>query len=159
MTERDVQRILTHPWNTRWSHRELLSVPNTNGFLAYEADLLVVSVAGYLSEIEIKVSISDLKADLKKGHGHFDSKNRVKNLYFAGPAEMKEAFFEFAPERAGIILITLPRSPKGSGSCIEVRAPKANKLARPLSFEDKYKLARLGAMRYWERFHEGKYDV
>jgi len=48
-----------------------LVIPNVSyGFLPYEADLLVLMKSGWVDEVEIKVSLSDLKADAKKRHTH-----------------------------------------------------------------------------------------
>ena len=140
MTERDVQNNLVRG---RWPYMQFLSVPNTNGFLRYEADLLIVSAAGYLTEVEIKVTRADLRADVKKGHGH--RSKLVKSLWFAGPESLTAAFLEFAPERAGVLVI---REGERWASTV-VRQPKRNAHASALTMKHQYNLARLGALRYW----------
>lgn len=48
-----------------------LIVPNVSyGMLPYEADLIGITPAGQVTEVEIKRSLADLRADYKKGHRH-----------------------------------------------------------------------------------------
>ena len=61
-----------------------LIVPNASwGLGLHECDLLVISKAGYASEVEIKVSKADLLRDREKRHGH--ASDRIKALWFALP--------------------------------------------------------------------------
>ena len=55
------------------------------------------------TEIEIKISLADLKADAHKKHSH--SSDKIKYLYFAIPSYMLEKALPFIPERAGIITV------------------------------------------------------
>src|SRR5690606_3456699 len=86
--------------------RQHLIVPNVSwGFgLNYEADLVVVTKAGYAKEIEIKVSRADLLKDKEKKHNHDCSK--FKELYFAIPERLLKDK-EHIPERAGIIVCSI----------------------------------------------------
>ena len=50
-------------------------VPNVSwGLLNHEADMVVMTKSGYLTEIEIKRSWEDFKADFKKPHEHKDER-------------------------------------------------------------------------------------
>lgn len=71
-----------------------------HSFFHYEMDLITVSKQGIANEIEIKISLSDLKADKNKTHGH--ENQRTKRLYFAIPESIYEQAIEFIPEHAGI---------------------------------------------------------
>ncbi len=134
------------------NYRANLIVPNVywgmTGF--HECDLLVVSKAGYLTEIEIKVTKSDLRADKKKWHGHRSL--RIKRLFFALP-DYLEHCVDLVPERAGIILVrpegnvpgVYPYHPR----CRATRPAQRNKDAGKISEADRYKIARLGALRIW----------
>ena len=120
-----------------------LIVPNVYWGLGlrYEVDLLVLTQSKYAYEIEIKTSISDLKADLKKRHQH-DS-NKFKRLYFAMPLELKLKALELIPERAGLFIVH-------SNSRVElVKTPKLNPNARKLTELEIQKLYELSAMRVW----------
>ncbi len=132
-------------------YRVNLIVPNVYwGMNIHECDLLVVSKAGYLTEIEIKVTRADLKSDGKKWHRH--ESDRIKRLFFALP-DYLENCIDMVPERAGIILVKPKPSVRGvypySPRCRELRAAKRNKAAGKISDADRYKIARLGALRIW----------
>ncbi len=136
-----------------FDYRQNLIVPNVHwGFgLYHECDLLIVSKAGYCTEVEIKVTRADLRADAKKSHGHESA--AIKYLYFALP-DYLEHCQEFVPERAGIILVrpkdnvpgVYPHHPR----CRRVRAPTCQKGGRKMTDGQRYKVARLGALRIWQ---------
>ncbi len=131
-----------------FDYRQNLIVPRVHwGFGAdmHECDLLIMSKAGYLTEVEIKISRADLRADAKKVHGHRNA--RIKYLYFAIPDYLQHCQ-EFVPERAGVILVR-----PGDGStwtrCQKFRAPTCQKGVPKMGETERYKLARLGALRIW----------
>jgi len=124
-----------------------LIVPNISwgaGF-RHELDLLVVSPNGYGTEIEIKVSKSDLKADANKPHEHRSV--RIKRLWFAYPESIGDCA-EFVPERAGIFIVK--RDKCGVGVRVEtLRPPKINTEARKFTPKELDKIRDLAAMRMW----------
>ena len=64
-----------------FEYRRCVIVPNISwGFKIHECDMLVIRQTNYAVEIEIKRSISDLKADFKKKHDHSD--DRIKELFY-----------------------------------------------------------------------------
>lgn len=130
--------------------RERLTVPNVSwGLNMHECDLLTLNKSGYASEIEIKVSKSDLKADAHKSHLH--RSNRIRHLYFAMPKEM-ECCEEFVPIQAGIVLVWHDADAYGDKPryrCQLVRRPITNKCARKFTPEEVLDLARLGTLRIW----------
>ena len=133
------------------NYRQNLIVPNVYWGISglHECDLLVVSKAGYLTEIEIKVTRADLRADKKKWHGH--ESRRIKRLFFALP-DYLEHCIDMVPERAGIILVTpngVDVDPVWTPRCREIRSAQRNKAAGKITDTDRYKIARLGALRIW----------
>ena len=75
--------------------RQVLLVPNVSwGFLPWgESDLLAVSKAGFLTEYEIKTTLSDLKRERKKkrwttGHMEMAFRVRIRRYYIAIPRSM-----------------------------------------------------------------------
>jgi hypothetical protein len=62
MNSRDIIHAITRDL---YSPHQLEVAYNTSGVTGWEADMLVLSRAGYLNEIEIKISVSDFKADFK----------------------------------------------------------------------------------------------
>jgi len=159
MTAEEVQYALTYSQHSPFYIRSHYVVPNVSWGLGFnhELDLLSISKEGRIgTEIEIKVSKSDLKKDLEKLHGHYDA--RIRLLYFAGPIELEKAFFEFAPPKAGIITIShYPERPNHKYQCVIRRRPKLGKWGTTgYKFSDKeiMQLLHLGNMRYWAQFHK-----
>jgi len=137
--------------STYFNYRVNLIVPNVSwGMSIHECDLLIVSQAGYLTEVEIKVTKADLKADAKKWHGH--ESRIIKRLFFALP-DYLENCIDMVPERAGIILVRPKDNVRGvypyRPRCKEIRPAQRNKAAGKLGDTDRYKVARLGALRIW----------
>jgi hypothetical protein len=130
-----------------------LIVPNVSwGMFIHECDLLIVTKAGYCYEVEIKTSRSDLKADIKKRHGH--KSELIKKLYFAIPEYLTDCT-EFIPAHAGIITVSAE-----GGFCQVIREPQVNG-GRSLSEQERFQVARLGTMRIWslKRFVREKINV
>ena len=113
----------------------------------HECDMLIVTKNRYLTEVEIKISLSDLKADFKKEHQHKDE--NIKNFYYAFPEEMKEKAIELIPEGAGILIAVEKECgiPYRKIECY--RKPKINKEAKPINDIVLLKIYRLGYLRYW----------
>lgn len=153
--------------------RKNIVVPNCSwGFLNHEADLLIMSKAGYLTEVEIKRSWSDFKADFQKSHTHNDK--HIAHLYYAVPESIGEKVFHWLyegeykseewlfkytqskvkeysdnnPNKCGLILYKDPYQghPYG-GICINVPAARIGNYA--CNDRDRISLLRLGNMRIW----------
>lgn len=122
--------------------RKNIIVPNVwwGMGMEHEADLIVLTKSNCAYEIEIKVSKSDLKQDLKKEHLHFDK--RISRLYFAIPEDLL-ACFDLIPPDAGILLVY--QTNKGYAIAKEREAKIHNN--RKFSDSDRIKLAELGSMR------------
>lgn len=124
--------------------RTNLIVPNISwGLLNHECDLFILTNAGYGYEVEIKISKQDLIKDKDKKHKHFDQK--LKYLYFAIP-EYLENCIEHIPENAGIIIVRWISDVRLF--CEIIREPKQIGHYR-FSDDEKFQIARLGAMRIW----------
>lgn len=123
-----------------FSSRMSVIVPNISwGFGVHECDIFMISTTGYATEIEIKVSLQDLKNDMKKSHKHISAK--IKYLYFAIPKNLI-VHIKYIPERAGIIIVS------NHGICTTIKRAKANNSYK-LSLRERYNIARLGTMRIW----------
>lgn len=121
--------------------RAHVMVPNISwGLFIYELDMVVLSASGYAYEIEIKVSKSDLIRDKEKWHRHRNI--RIKRLWFAVPKKLED-HIEHIPKHAGIIVVSK------AGIVNIVRSPIDNKLAKKLTIDEQFQLARLGALRIW----------
>ncbi len=135
-----------------FNYRKNLIVPNICwGMALHECDLFILSQAGYATEVEIKISMADLRADAKKRHGH--RSNRIKRLYFALPIELGDRhhakIMELVPERAGVLFVRHQDKqwwpqPRVLKSREAVKQP-----ATRCTEAERYKIARLGALRIW----------
>ena len=135
--------------------RQNLIVPNISWGIAnlHECDILSLSKAGYATEVEIKVSKSDLLKDKEKGHGH--RHNHIAQLFFAVPKKLEDIALSAIPERAGLFVVEKHRYRvpgfdnvyKFVTGIIMVRQCERNKNAVKWSEKERYQLARLGTMR------------
>ena len=124
-------------------------VPNVSwGMDLHECDLFILSKAGFATEVEIKVSAQDLKADIKKAHSH--ENHKIKYLYFAIPHYL-EKHSGYIPKRAGILSLK-KRLEDGYIEVNKIREPVKNGNYR-YSMEEKLKLQRLGVIRIWSLKH------
>ena len=131
--------------------RQNLIVPNVSwGWgLNYEADLVVVTRSRCAYEVELKVSKSDLRADLKKKHHHDGA--MFKGLWFAMPESVYDS--ELVPDQAGVLLVKT-ETVKNWKNEVEthkyVHVEKKPEVTRTKISEKKYmKLLELAAMRVW----------
>lgn len=109
------------------------------GAMPHECDVLILSKAGYATEVEIKVSKQDILAEKKKKHNH--ESNKVKYFYFAVPERLVEFALENIPERAGLLSVRNMKNVR------VVRKPKKNKKCRKWTKQEICGLRRLGTMR------------
>lgn len=128
--------------------RRNIIVPNVSwGVGLHECDLLIVRPSGHAVEVEIKVSLADLKKDAEKWHGHVDLKRRIGRLYFAIPLKLQDKAIGYIPEHAGVITVDEDRRPWARRVAIS-REARWDREAR-FTDDEINKIARLGAMRIW----------
>ena len=78
---------IEHALARRIGFRKYVICPNVSWGLGFrhELDLCVLTPGDWAWEIEIKVSVSDLKRDINKTRNH--KSNRLRCLFFAVPKE------------------------------------------------------------------------
>jgi hypothetical protein len=139
----------------KFNIRQCIIVPNISwGLQIHECDLLIVSKSGYATEVEIKISLADLKKDANKKHAHTSQK--IKYLYFAIPEKLLP-YIEYIPAHAGIFVLKRGKYNYGkySDSPLEysyvekVREPQKNPHSRALFPNEITDVMRLGCMRIW----------
>lgn len=113
--------------------------------------MLALSQSGYLYEIEIKISIADLKRDRSKRKWtpafQAYAGSMLRGMWFAMPKTVwdhKDAA-DAVPEKAGVIVVSDDKR------AAIVRQCKPDASAHKLSERERFQLARLGTMRYWTR--------
>jgi len=130
-----------------FSPRRNIVVPNVWWGLGlnHECDLLVVTKFGWATEIELKISESDLKRDQLKLHKH--ESDKIKQIYFGVPNYLNH---KNIPENAGIIVVDSEKKFGCQGRVKIIKQPKINKYARKLTHTEIEKLLVLGCMRIWK---------
>jgi hypothetical protein len=133
-------------------------VPNVDwGLLSHEADLVALAPSDYLYEVEIKISVADLKRDGEKWHHKLRGQNpgheKVRAFWYAMPLPVWQKVAADPPLLAYAGAITVDGS-----HCAVVRKPQLNHCARKLTNAERMQLGRLGTMRYWTRLSH-KHDV
>ena len=111
---------------------------------------MVVRKSGVAIEIEIKVSLQDFKADLKKRHHHQERLNRISEFYYAMPDTLYEKCKDLIPENAGVIICyRYYNSYKKIDEILTHTKKQAKKIknARKLTLDEQFKVAILGTMR------------
>lgn len=145
-------------------NRAELIVPNCS-WTGHECDLLVIERKRLrIIDIEIKISRSDLKADLKKtkwwvtrpwSRRHLPDVRRewpdkVWKHYYVMPAAIwTEDLYDHVPATSGIVLLSEQDSKTTPVIARLIRSPKPNKEAKPISPSDAIDLARLSMLRMW----------
>lgn len=154
----EISRLLTAKNSLFDFTTNFVCVPNVSwGLLPWEADLIVCSKAGYLTEVEVKISASDWHADRKKRKWkHADiawseitkSWELIKDFWYAAPMPLAERWEEFGiPDWAGVIGVD---PSKDFHSQLRIfRSAKSRKTATKMDHAGKANLARLGCMRLW----------
>jgi hypothetical protein len=81
-------------------------VPNVSWGLGlrHECDMLALDEQNRFTEIEIKVTASDLKADFKKPHQH--KSKLITRLIYAMPEKLCLKYSELIPKECGIIRVS-----------------------------------------------------
>ena len=128
--------------------RQNIIVPNISwGFDGiHEIDLFVLRKSGLAIEVEIKRSLSDLKADFNKTHHH--KSDRISKMYYAIPEELLEKSISLIPNDCGIILCyKINNNQKNIARARIYREAKLRKNSRKLTLEEQFKIARLGCLR------------
>jgi len=143
--------------------RQHIIVPNVSDqmcLVPFETDMLVLTQSGYATGFEIKVSKSDLLADLKKKqYTRFkDEENgnvlqelyyakKFKHFYYAVPKKLQETALSMIPEFVGLYVYENFEYPKmPTFKCVK----EAKKLkTESWSEKNKNELMRLGCMRIY----------
>lgn len=111
------------------------------------ADLVFVSKAGYVTEIEVKISVSDWKADQWKRKWDIE-RPHITRFFYAVPDTLVDSIPDNTPDFAGILSISAGRRTRDDVREIRaaMRRPsiKLTPAAQQKMFESAY-------YRYWNR--------
>ena len=156
MTSADIELAIIQTWKPRQN----LMVPNVSwGFVPWgEIDILKVEKSMYLTEIEIKLTLADLKREWGKKRWapvYYDwFRKKIRRYYIAMPEDLYEQLcspegrFPWSrdgiPDWVGAGVLTV------DGRFVrERKKPRINKEAAKLTCTELAALGRLGTLRYW----------
>mgnify|MGYP001600766061 CR=1 FL=1 len=124
-----------------------------------EADILAVSKSGRVHEVEVKISASDLKADLKKGKFQRfgdDLRTYAASFWYAVPAELEGKAEAIAkPRGLGLIVVDIRDGMKDDevSKRISPRNNRATTKEQSLKGQAmRTELWRLAHLRFWDRY-------
>jgi len=167
-TESRMQYALTRK-NNLFDFGRYAVVPNIGWGLGlnHEPDLLCLSKTGIFHEVEIKVTMADLKTDKDKWHNHYA--RFVKHLWFAIPDILDiDKVLNEIPDYAGLVQVSTyyneyPYNQKYSRQKYLthiIRKPRP-KLRKGVFTDPKQdtiiKFLRLGVLRMWTDTHRFKH--
>ena len=139
ITTLDIEIAILEFFKVRYN----LIVPNVSWGIAnlHECDMLILSKSNYATEVEIKISMADLKRDIHKKHGH--RHNHIARFFYTVPEDLQDKALMHIPDRAGLLICTKYNR---SYRLKQVRNCIRNKKAHQWSKDERSKLGHLGAM-------------
>lgn len=149
-------------------NRKCLVLVDNCQWTGHECDVLGVTMAGYVVDVEVKISRADLKADAKKSkwwHRQYSWvageqpvpiarqwPARVWKHYYCMPADIwkPELLAAMASPKSGVLLL---RRTKSDAVIVDVeRRAVANRDARKLDAVEILDIARLASLRLWDAY-------
>lgn len=118
----------------------------SENIVSHECDILSVTKNNYLREIEIKISVSDFKADFKKKHNH---EGNIRQFYYAVPYYILDDIKDLVPEHAGILVAEYNVNLSESWQLKKHKKSIDNKSAKPIDEKMLNEIFRIGYLKYW----------
>lgn len=141
---------LARYWN--WWETQMITEFEIDGG---RADLVLVSKAGYATEIEIKVSRGDWRNDREKlkwmAHGW--TRPHVSRFFYAVPAQLVSEIPEWVPNDAGILAVHAGLAARGADQVREHRAARRY-TDRRLTDQQLAQIERAFYYRFWRQHME-----
>lgn len=122
--------------------------PNVSwALLPWECDVLAVSPAGVVNEIEIKISVGDLRRDMKKQKWKTPGPwSHVDRFWVAGPSAMSTEMLNFSKAVGGGVGVICV----GDTGGVEVVASAERRRERKLEIKAE-EIHRLASLRFWDK--------
>lgn len=162
MNAKEITEILVKlPSSPFFFRKQYAALPNVSwALLPWEADLLICSQAGYLTEVEIKVVFSDWKKDIEKNKWRTElmsnnfrrGRELIKRFFYAAPMDLARRHVEIEfPDHAGVLGVD------DTGSDFwwnryrvkQLRKPVINCGARAIDDKERWRMGRLATIKLW----------
>lgn len=136
-----------------FDYRRNLIIPNVSFGLSlnYEADLIIVTKDKYLYEVEIKISIADLKKDILKKKFSTNGQYKIKKFYYLIPESLlkyRDEILNLIRPEAGLMSAKY-NNYKNRFEINLINMATINKKAEKISDKEYLHLCHLAAMRIW----------
>lgn len=129
-----------------WRQHVMMSEWTIDGGIA---DLLFISRSGYATEIEIKISRADWKADRHKQK--FDRERpHIARFFYAVPETLADSQPEWTPEYTGLLIVRAAHNSYSFDEVTEARAA-IRRPAQKMSDREIARVHRSAYFRFWEQ--------
>ena len=118
----------------------------SENIVPHECDMLMVTKNYFLREVEIKVSVSDFKADFKKKHNH---EGNIKQFYYGVPYYILDKIKDLVPEQAGILVAEYNAELSERWRLRKHKEASNNLSATPIDDKKLNLIFRIGYLKYW----------
>lgn len=156
ISQKFTERVLQQAVARFFDPRKNLIVPNVAQTFAHECDILVLSKAGYATEVEIKVSAADLRKDFSKQKHTRDRSKLLARFFYCVPSELVELAQQLVPVEYGILEYReISQGIHTYKTIIQARAAKKRPGAMAWSDKQQMALLRLIQVKYWYHSENG----
>lgn len=123
-------------------------------FSGYESDFIFINGNDHITDVEIKITLSDFKKEFKKKkiHTFFNSiaQNKIKHYYFAVPDYLYPKIKDLVPDWAGVIIVN-----KDDGYCNAITKKRPKTLTKyKATTSDLLKFGRTSNIRLYNKTME-----
>ena len=119
-------------------------------FHDYECDVFILSKSGYITEVEIKLNINDLKKDKNKRKWQCSSRQYIKRFYYAVPSTMIDETKSIIDERYGILSLQYNEPKQRCFAYLHKDAEILNKSKPGITESIKIKMLLSSYHRFWD---------
>lgn len=133
LDERRIQRCLF--WRHQSNARAILPNYEPPKWIWFECDVFVVTGDGYSIEYEIKLTVSDFKADRRKAWKHrrlageYEGRFRPTRFFYVVPRGLIKLVD--IPDYAGLVYVEIIGEPPSCHECVVREAPRLSKTKVP----------------------------
>lgn len=153
------ESILSYAVARYFDTRRNIVVPNVSwGFrgINYEIDVLVVTVSRHAYHIEVKISIGDLKRDIKKHKWNYCmDQGYFRKFYYVIPETMIDSI-NLIPDFAGVLVVGYDDQ-QHQYITTEFKRPHIFDNAQKVTDHEMINLGRLCMMRLWNEYGKQTY--